>query len=38
MVTAVPEIVQHPRHADDEFIVVPQQKNAGKWVRNEKSS
>ena len=29
MVTAVPEIVQHPRHADDEFIVVPQQKKCG---------
>ena len=23
MVTSVPEIVQHPRHADDEFVVVP---------------
>ena len=22
MVTAVPEIVQHPRHPDDEFVVV----------------
>ena len=23
MVTAVPEIIQHPRHADDEFVVEP---------------
>ena len=33
MVTSVPEIVQHPRHADDEFVVVPQRTKYGEWIR-----
>ena len=35
MVTAVPEIVQHPRHPDDEFVVVwepvPNDDEVGSW-------